>query len=53
MNTPNLFVPIKFKTTVTLTPSEIKFNNQFKENTFHDIIIHQLKKKYEEKCSKY
>ena len=45
MNT-ELFIPIKFRTTVILTPSEIN-------NNFENLILDKLRINYESICSKY
>jgi len=44
--TTELFIPIKFRTTVILTPSEIN-------RDFESIILSKLKLNYENICSKY
>jgi len=44
--TTDLFIPIKFRTTVILTPSEIN-------RDFESIILSKLKLNYENICSKY
>ena len=45
MNT-ELFIPIKFRTTVILTPNEIN-------NNFENLILDKLRANYESICSKY
>jgi len=41
-----LFIPIKFRTTVTIKPNEL-------DNNFENTILTKLKKNYENVCSKY
>ena len=44
--TSNLFIPIKFKTTISLEPKEIN-------SKFNDVILNKLKKNLENVCSKH
>jgi DNA-directed RNA polymerase subunit E'/Rpb7 len=41
-----LFIPIKFKTTITIKPNEL-------DNNFEKTILNKLKQNYENICSKY
>ena len=41
-----LFIPIKFKTTITIKPNEL-------DNNFEETILNKLKQNYENICSKY